>query len=137
MRMNIKTCHYPLENKKDLEEIPEEFRKKLNFVAVKTLDEVLDIALVGWKEKKPLIRLALSLAPKKLFHLQRIVLIFYSIKKKRNQQYCWFFFFCRYNERCQQTLQCKVCWHLFFLNKDIYEATSKSRHLKDSYCGRF
>jgi ATP-dependent Lon protease len=52
MRMNIKTIIIPWKNKKDLEEIPEEFRKKLNFVAVKTLDEVLEIALVGWKEEK-------------------------------------------------------------------------------------
>jgi ATP-dependent Lon protease len=56
MRMNIKTVIIPWKNKKDLEEIPEEFRKKLNFVAVKTLDEVLDIALVGWKEKKATIK---------------------------------------------------------------------------------
>jgi ATP-dependent Lon protease len=56
MRMNIKTVIIPWKNKKDLEEIPEEFRKKLNFVAVKTLDEVLDIALVGWKEKKAAIK---------------------------------------------------------------------------------
>ena len=52
MRMNIKTVIIPWKNKKDLEEIPEIFRQKLNFVAVKTLDEVLDIALVGWKEKR-------------------------------------------------------------------------------------
>jgi ATP-dependent Lon protease len=56
MRMNIKTVIIPWKNKKDLEEIPEEFRKKLNFVAVKTLDEVLDIALIGWKDKKDAIK---------------------------------------------------------------------------------
>lgn len=52
MRMNIKTIIIPWKNKKDLEEIPEEFRKKLNFVPVKNFDEVLEIALVGWKDKK-------------------------------------------------------------------------------------
>ncbi len=52
MRMNIKTVIIPWKNKKDLEEIPEEFRQKLNFVAVKTIEEVFDIALVGWKEKR-------------------------------------------------------------------------------------
>lgn len=52
MRMNIKTVIIPWKNKKDLEEIPEQYRDKLNFVAVKTIDEVLDIALVGWKEYK-------------------------------------------------------------------------------------
>ncbi len=51
MRMNIKTIIIPYKNKKDLEEIPEEFRAKLNFVAVKTIEEVLDVAIVGWKEK--------------------------------------------------------------------------------------
>jgi ATP-dependent Lon protease len=52
MRMNIKTVIIPWKNKKDLEEIPEEYRAKLNFVAVKTIDEVLDVALVGWKERQ-------------------------------------------------------------------------------------
>ncbi len=52
MRMNIKTIIIPWKNKKDLEDIPEEYRAKLNFIAVKTIDEVLDVALVGWKEKK-------------------------------------------------------------------------------------
>ena len=56
MRMNIKTVVIPWKNKKDLEEIPAEFRAKINFVPVKTFDEVLEVALVGWKErnkKKP------------------------------------------------------------------------------------
>jgi ATP-dependent Lon protease len=52
MRMNIKTIIIPWKNRKDLEEIPEEYREKLNFIPVKTIDEVLDVALVGWKEKK-------------------------------------------------------------------------------------
>lgn len=52
MRMNIKTIIIPWKNRKDLEEIPEEYRAKLNFVPVKTFDEVLEVALIGWKEKK-------------------------------------------------------------------------------------
>lgn len=51
MRKNIKTIVIPWKNKKDLEDIPEEYRKKLNFVPVKTIDEVLEIALIGWKKK--------------------------------------------------------------------------------------
>lgn len=51
MRMNIKTVIIPYKNKKDLEEIPEEYRAKLNFVAVKSIEEVLEVAIVGWKEK--------------------------------------------------------------------------------------
>ena len=52
MRMNIKTVIIPWKNKKDLEDIPEEYRMKLTFIPVKTIDEVLEVALVGWKEKK-------------------------------------------------------------------------------------
>jgi ATP-dependent Lon protease len=52
MRMNVKTIIIPWKNRKDLEDIPEEYRAKLTFIAVKTFDEVLDVALVGWKEKK-------------------------------------------------------------------------------------
>lgn len=52
MRMNISTIIIPWKNRKDLEEIPEEYRAKLTFIPVKNFDEVLEIALVGWKEKK-------------------------------------------------------------------------------------
>ncbi len=52
MRMNITTVIIPWKNKKDLADIPPEFLKKINFVAVKNIDEVLDIALVGWKEHR-------------------------------------------------------------------------------------
>lgn len=52
MRMNIKTVIIPAKNEKDLVEIPDEYRQKINFVTVRTIDEVLDVALVGWSEKK-------------------------------------------------------------------------------------
>lgn len=52
MRMNIGTVIIPWKNKKDLVDIPDEYREKINFVPVKTIDQVLDIALVDWKEKK-------------------------------------------------------------------------------------
>ncbi|MGZ3788314.1 MAG: endopeptidase La [Bacteriovorax sp.] len=52
MRMNISTIIIPWKNKKDLEEIPDEYRAKLTFIPVKTIDEVLEVALVGWKDKK-------------------------------------------------------------------------------------
>jgi ATP-dependent Lon protease len=45
MRHGIKTIVIPDKNKKDLEDIPEEFRKQLTFVPVKTFDQVLDVAL--------------------------------------------------------------------------------------------
>ena len=51
MRMGIDTVIIPWKNKKDLVDIPEEYRKKLNFISVKTLDEVLALALVGWQER--------------------------------------------------------------------------------------
>jgi ATP-dependent Lon protease len=46
MRHGIKTVIIPEKNKKDLEDIPEEFRDKLTFITVKTIDDVLDVALV-------------------------------------------------------------------------------------------
>jgi len=45
MRHGIKTVIIPDKNKKDLEDIPQEFRDKLTFVPVKTIDEVLDVVL--------------------------------------------------------------------------------------------
>jgi ATP-dependent Lon protease len=45
MRHGIKTIVIPEKNKKDLEDIPEEYRKNLTFVTVKTLDDVLNVVL--------------------------------------------------------------------------------------------
>lgn len=51
MRMNIDTVIIPWKNQKDLIDIPEEYRKKIKFIAVKTIDEVLKHAIVGWEER--------------------------------------------------------------------------------------
>ena len=45
MRHGIKTVIIPERNRKDLEDIPQEFRDKIEFIPVKTIDEVLEIAL--------------------------------------------------------------------------------------------
>jgi ATP-dependent Lon protease len=45
MRHGIKTVIIPDKNKKDLEDIPEEYRAHLTFVPVKSIDEVLEVAL--------------------------------------------------------------------------------------------
>jgi ATP-dependent Lon protease len=45
MRHGIKTIIIPWKNKKDLEDIPEEFRNALTFIPVKTIDEVLAAVL--------------------------------------------------------------------------------------------
>ena len=45
MRHGIKNIIIPEKNKKDLEDIPEEYRNKLNFIPVKNFDEVLAVAL--------------------------------------------------------------------------------------------
>jgi len=45
MRHGIKAIIIPDKNKKDLEDIPEEYRDKLTFLPVKTIDEVLNIVL--------------------------------------------------------------------------------------------
>jgi len=47
MRHGIKTVIIPDKNKKDLEDIPEEYRETLTFVPVKTIDEVLEVALTS------------------------------------------------------------------------------------------
>lgn len=56
MRMNIKRIIIPWKNKKDLVEIPEQYREKLEFIPVQNFEEVLDIALKGWSKKKKLIK---------------------------------------------------------------------------------
>ncbi|MBL6990080.1 MAG: endopeptidase La [Bacteriovoracaceae bacterium] len=55
MRMNIKTIIIPAKNEKDLQDIPKQYQEKINFIPVKTLDEVLDVALVGWKDRLKLV----------------------------------------------------------------------------------
>lgn len=45
-RAGIDTIILPMENKKDLDEIPAHVRKKINFVLVNHMDEVLAEALV-------------------------------------------------------------------------------------------
>lgn len=58
MRHGIKTVIIPEKNKKDLEDIPEEYREILTFIPVKTIDEVLDVVLTekigqGGRDKRP------------------------------------------------------------------------------------
>ena len=45
-RMGIQKILLPIDNKKDLEDIPEKIKKKIDFVLVKFMDEVLENALV-------------------------------------------------------------------------------------------
>ncbi|MBI3535664.1 MAG: endopeptidase La, partial [Deltaproteobacteria bacterium] len=45
MRHGIKTIIIPEKNKKDLEDIPEEYRANLTFIPVKTMDQVLEKVL--------------------------------------------------------------------------------------------
>lgn len=52
MRHGITTIIIPHKNKKDLADIPDEYREKVSFVPVKTIDEVLSIALAQ-KTKRP------------------------------------------------------------------------------------
>jgi ATP-dependent Lon protease len=46
LRTNIRNVIIPSQNKKDLVDLPSYLRKKVNFLAVKHMDEVLKIALV-------------------------------------------------------------------------------------------
>jgi ATP-dependent Lon protease len=44
-RAGVETLILPKENQKDLVEIPEEIKKKIKFVFVDTMDQVLELAL--------------------------------------------------------------------------------------------
>ena len=52
IRAKIKTIIVPERNKKDLEEIPQNIRKQLNFVFAHTMDDVLQNTLSNSKRKK-------------------------------------------------------------------------------------
>ncbi|MBU4052743.1 MAG: endopeptidase La, partial [Proteobacteria bacterium] len=52
LRAGIKTIIIPKKNIRDLEEVPENVKKKIKFLTVENMDEVLDIALEK-KEQKP------------------------------------------------------------------------------------
>ncbi len=52
LRKGIKKVLLPEKNMKDLEEIPKELRKKLEFVPVKDLDEVLKVALLPKRRRR-------------------------------------------------------------------------------------
>jgi ATP-dependent Lon protease len=49
MRAGIDTIIIPWKNQKDLLEIPLQYRKKITFIPVKNIQEVLSIALVDYK----------------------------------------------------------------------------------------
>jgi ATP-dependent Lon protease len=49
MRANVKTIVIPHQNRKDLEEIPKYIRRKVDYVFVKNMDEILKAALVAEK----------------------------------------------------------------------------------------
>ncbi len=66
-RAGIKEIILSEENKKDIEEIKEIYRKGLKFYYVKTMEQVLDIALLPQKVDKPL-KIGI---PKKLLSLQK------------------------------------------------------------------
>lgn len=51
MRAGIETIIIPWKNQKDLLEIPAHYRKKINFIPVKNIEEVLSIALVDWSSQ--------------------------------------------------------------------------------------
>lgn len=50
-RAGIRTIIIPMDNKKDLDEIPDSIRKEIRFVPVKNMDEVLETALLGFKQE--------------------------------------------------------------------------------------
>jgi len=51
MRAGIRTVIVPEKNRKDLTEFPRHLKRKIKFLAVKHMDEVLSQALIGMKSK--------------------------------------------------------------------------------------
>jgi ATP-dependent Lon protease len=51
LQYGIRKVIIPFENIKDLEEIPEEQRKQIQFIPVKHVSEVLELALLGRRKK--------------------------------------------------------------------------------------
>ena len=49
LRANVKDIVIPEQNKKDLEDIPKYIRRKVNFIFVKNMDDILKVALVPEK----------------------------------------------------------------------------------------
>lgn len=52
LRAGIKTVIIPAKNNKELVEIPTAIKRKLQFIAVQNMDEVLELALVGTDKKR-------------------------------------------------------------------------------------
>ena len=52
LRAKIDTVIIPRKNRKDLEEVPPHLRRKINFVFVENMDEILKVALVNTKKPK-------------------------------------------------------------------------------------
>jgi ATP-dependent Lon protease len=53
IRGKIKTIIIPERNKKDLDEIPQSIKKKLDFVFAKHMDDILKMSFSNGKRKSP------------------------------------------------------------------------------------
>lgn len=51
MRAGIETVIIPAQNKKDLDDIPEEYREKIKFVLIENFNQVLELAMDGWSKR--------------------------------------------------------------------------------------
>ena len=49
-REGVKTILFPHTNAKDVAELPEQVKKEIKLIPVKHMDEVLPLALEGWKD---------------------------------------------------------------------------------------
>ena len=70
-REGVKTILFPHTNEKDVAELPEKVRKELTLIPVKHMDEVLPLALEGYKGVKAIARKAVKKPAKKA--LKKIV----------------------------------------------------------------
>ncbi len=64
-REGVKTILFPHTNEKDVAELPEKVRKELTLIPVKHMDEVLPLALEGYKDVKVTVKKAVKKSAKK------------------------------------------------------------------------
>ena len=65
-REGVKTILFPHTNEKDVSELPEKVRKELTLIPVKHMDEVLPLALEGYKKQKTAAKKTAKKAVKKV-----------------------------------------------------------------------
>ncbi len=82
-REGVKTILFPHTNEKDVSELPEKVRKELTLIPVKHMDEVLLLALDGYKKKKAVTKKTAKKAVKKVVKKPAKKAASKKVKRKR------------------------------------------------------